>query len=82
MLKILSITFSIITLFLAAFGLFTDNIPFILPYMFISLGLIFFVSSIAEFQKSKHLLGFFCFLLVHLHYISLYYSSFTKRNTM
>ncbi|WP_440604495.1 DUF3953 domain-containing protein [Bacillus sp. GB_SG_008] len=62
MLKILSITFSIITLFLAAFGLFTDNIPFILPYMFISLGLIFFVSSIAEFQKKQTSAGIFLFL--------------------
>lgn len=62
MLKILNITFSVITLFLAVFGLFTDNIPFILPYMFTSLGLIFFASSIAEFQKKQTPAGIFLFL--------------------
>lgn len=57
MLKILRITFPIITLLLGAFGFFTDNIPFILPYMLISLGLMCFMSSIAEFQKQQTATG-------------------------
>jgi hypothetical protein len=62
MLKILRITFSVITLLLATFGFFTNNIPFVLPYMFISLGLMFFTSSIAEFQKQQTAAGVFLFL--------------------
>ncbi|MEI4832075.1 DUF3953 domain-containing protein [Bacillus sp. FJAT-53711] len=62
MLKILRITFPIITLLLATFGFFTDNIPFILPYMLISLGLMCFISSIAEFQKQQTANGIFLFL--------------------
>lgn len=62
MLKILRITFPIITLLLGAFGFFTDNIPFILPYMLISLGLMCFISSIAEFQKQQTATGIFLFL--------------------
>lgn len=62
MLKILRITFSIITLLLGAFGFFTDNTPFILPYMLISLGLMFFIFSIEEFQKQQTATGILLFL--------------------
>ncbi|WP_020061409.1 DUF3953 domain-containing protein [Bacillus sp. 123MFChir2] len=62
MLKILRITFSIITLLLGAFGFFTDNTPFILPYMLISLGLMCVISSIAEFQKQQTSTGILLFL--------------------
>ncbi|WP_242217951.1 DUF3953 domain-containing protein [Bacillus cereus group sp. BfR-BA-01380] len=62
MLKILRITFPIITLLLGAFGFFTDNTPFILPYMLISLGLMCFISSIEEFQKQQTSTGVLLFL--------------------
>ncbi|HDX9576880.1 TPA: DUF3953 domain-containing protein [Bacillus pseudomycoides] len=62
MLKILRIIFPIITLLLGAFGFFTDNTPFVLPYMLISLGFMCFISSIVEFQKQQTATGIFLFL--------------------
>ncbi|MDC2865158.1 DUF3953 domain-containing protein [Bacillus sp. BP-3] len=62
MLKILRITFSIITLLLGVFGFFTDNNLFILPCMLISLGLMCVISSIAEFKKQQTSTGILLFL--------------------
>lgn len=61
MLKILRITSSIISIFLATLGLLTHN-ALVLPYMFLSLGLMCFFTGIAEFKKQQTSTGILLFL--------------------
>lgn len=49
--KTLRIILTIIVIVLSSYGLITGNIGTIMPYMLLSMGLIFIVMGIAEFKK-------------------------------
>lgn len=56
MLKILQILFSIITVVLAAYGLFTEDFRF-QAYMILFLGLAMLMLGLQEFKRNKKLSG-------------------------
>ncbi|MBE7121560.1 YczI family protein [Bacillus cereus] len=62
MLKGLRITFSLIALSIAIYYFISDNRN-VMPYMFISLGLMFFTMGIDEVKEQRKGVGVACFLV-------------------